>query len=178
MVIFLDGEDRCSKDTLIEKLRSVIVNPKIQVMHESKPPRDVDYLNWATRHYDFMLRQARDNSVNNVLIYNRCHLGEVVWGPKYRGYDAEFIFEMERHYLSHIEDAYLILLTDSADRLMARDDGKSLTESITELDDVRREFTHAFDKSCIKNKMHIRLEEVAFEDVFDVVLNFIARSSV
>lgn len=177
MVIFLDGEDRCSKDTLIEKLGSVIVNPKIQVMHESKPPRDVDYLNWATRHYDFMLRQARDNSVNNVLIYNRCHLGEVVWGPKYRGYDAEFIFEMERHYLSHIEDAYLILLTDTAERLMARDDGKSLTKSTQELDVVRDAFSVAFDKSCIRNKLHVRLEDVAFDDVFPTVWSFINAKS-
>lgn len=177
MLIFLDGEDRCGKDTLIEKLRSVITNPSVQVMHESKPPRGVDALNWATRHYDFMMRHARDNSADNVLIYNRCHLGEAIWGPKYRGYDAEFIFEMERHYLSHVEDAYLILLTDSADRLMLRDDGKSLTKSITELDDVRDMFSSAFDKSCIQNKLHVKLEDVAFDDVFPIVWSFINAKS-
>lgn len=178
MLILFDGQDRCMKDTLIEKLRKHLKSPYIQVLHEGKPPSDVDQFKWAIDHYSYMLCNARMTTDSEVAIYNRCHLGEVVWGPKYRGYNADFIFDLENRYLSSMDDAYLILLTDSADRLMARDDGKSLTKSITELDDVRREFMNAFDKSCIKNKIHIRLEEVVFEDVFDVVLNFIARSSV
>jgi hypothetical protein len=165
------------KDTLVDQFRKHFKSPLFQVFHEGKPPSGVDQKKWAVEHYSFMLRNAFTHQHSSISVYNRSHLGEVVWGPKYRGYNADFIFDLENHFLSSMDDAYLILLTDSAARLMARDDGKSLTKSITELDDVRREFIHAFDKSCIKNKIHIRLEEVAFEDVFNIVLNFVNQGT-
>jgi hypothetical protein len=153
----LDGQDRCMKDTLIEQLRKHLKTPRIQVFHEGKPPSGVDYRLWAIEHYSFMLRNAFSNHQGGVIIYNRSHLGEVVWGPKYRGYDADFIFELER--------------------LMARDDGKSLTKSTQELDEVRSMFSSALDRSCIQNKLHVKLEEVAFDDVFPTVWSFINAKS-
>jgi thymidylate kinase len=173
----LDGQDRCMKDTTIEQLRKHLKTPRIQVFHEGKPPNGVDYRLWAIEHYSFMLRNAFSNHQGGVIIYNRSHLGEVVWGPKYRGYDADFIFELERQYLSYVEDAYLIVLTDTAERLMARDDGKSLTKSTQELDEVRSMFSSALDRSCIQNKLHVKLEEVAFDDVFPTVWSFINAKS-
>ena len=173
MLIFLEGQDRCMKDTLVDHLRKHMKSPLFQVFHEGKPPSDVDQKKWAVEHYSFMLRNAFTHQHSSISVYNRSHLGEVVWGSKYRGYDADFIFDLERQYLSYVEDAYLILLTDSADRLMARDDGKSLTKSTTELDDVRGRFSTAFDKSCIRNKLHVKLEDVAFDDVFPKVWSFL-----
>lgn len=177
MLIFLDGQDRVGKDSLIDQLRKHMKSPLFQVFHEGKPPADVDHRKWAIEHYDFMLRNAANSRRSSVSIYNRSHIGEVVWGPKYRGYNADFIFDLERQYLSYIEDSYLILLTDSSDRLMLRDDGKSLTKSITELDDVRSKFSAAFDKSCIRNKLHVKLEDVAFDDVFPTVWSFLHAKS-
>jgi thymidylate kinase len=174
MIIMLDGQDRCSKDTTIEQLRKVISNPHISVMHEAKPPSNTDPKQWAIDHYRYMLSNVRRASFSNeVLIYNRSHLGETIWGPMYRKYDTEFIFQMERDYLADLPNVFMVLLTDTSERLMARDDGKSLTQSAAELDAVRAKFVQSFDRSSIQNKKHVKLEEVKFEDVFQTVWSFI-----
>jgi thymidylate kinase len=36
MLIMLDGQDRCMKDTTIEQLRKHLKTPRIQVFHEGK----------------------------------------------------------------------------------------------------------------------------------------------
>ena len=182
MLIMIDGLDRCGKDSLVEQLRKKFTHPEIQVFHEGAPPKVADPRQWAISHYDFMLRNARDASIfpsNVISIYNRSHIGEVVWGSKYRGYNTDFVFDLERRYLSTIDpwNVYLILLTDTADRLMERDDGKSLTKSKEELDEVRGLYTDAFYRSCIGNKLHIRLENTKFEDVLPTTWRFLNDES-
>lgn len=174
MLVFIDGQDRCGKDTLIEKLRTQITNPKLTVQHEAKPPKGVDAEEWSRAHYQYMLSTAYQRYIyNESAIYNRTHLGETIWGPKYRGYNADFIFDLERNYLRSCQECFLILLTDSAERLMARDDGKSFYSSAGDLDWERNAFQSAFDHSCITNKLHIKLDEVAFENVFSTAWSFI-----
>src|SRR5574343_489538 len=108
----IEGLDRLGKDTLIDG----ILNQEgfHQVIHYSKPKKLACYKSdlQAYQYLSFvnmftLLREAKGVD----LIFNRAHLGEVVYSPLYRGYEGEYVFMLEEAFkvkkLHHIK---LILL--------------------------------------------------------------------
>lgn len=159
--------DNCLKDTLIQMLRSHL-SPQTQVLKFSNPPKYI-YTpeDWQKAHFKDMfdlISLSLSNSSRNIIL-NRAHLGEYVYSPIYRGYDGDWIFDLEESFFNGSKDYLrklkLFVLYDSDNsQLKAREDGKSLSESdFQKMDLERKKFIKAFEKSKIPNKKIFNLSD-------------------
>ncbi len=160
MIYIFEGMDNCLKDTLIQLLRSHLP-PQTQILKFSNPPKNIDSPeDWQKAHFKDMFDLIKLNVANcpRNLILNRAHLGEYVYSPIYRGYEGNWIFDLEESFLNvskeHIKILKLFVLYDSDNfQLNSREDGKSLSESDNQKMDLERErFIKAFEKSKIPCK--------------------------
>lgn len=176
MIILCDGMDRCGKSTLIDGLRSVIRDPNISVCHEGKPPKNVDPFEWSKVHYKHYFELLEDfDLLGRSLISDRSHLGETVYGPLFRHYDASYIWELEERFSKHVENGCcLIMLTDDPEKIISRDDGKSLEKNLDDVTCVREKFIDSFSKSKITHRLHIDISSVGgFNNVLPIAMEFI-----
>lgn len=160
MGYIFEGMDNCLKDTLIQLFRSGL-SPQTQILKYCSPPAGVANKElWRKAHFEDMfdlIKTNLDNGSRN-LILNRAHLGEYVYSPIYRGYEADWIFDLEKSFL-HSSDLYqssirLFVFYDSENfKLHFREDGNSLSNNNNEnLDKERDRFLQAFENSMIPNK--------------------------
>lgn len=86
------------------------------------------------------------------IIFDRTHLGEMVYAPLYRKYSGEYIYEIEKETIEPQDqkDIRMILLTTS-NFDMLEDDGLSFDFSKKE--DEQKMFIDAFNRSIIENKV-------------------------
>ena len=79
--------------------------------------------------------------------------------------------------MSDYKNAALLLLTDSYDGIMERDDGNSIEQSIEEYEDVRGRFKLAFKDSVCVNKLHIdiRNDVGTIDKVLPTVLEWLNK---
>ncbi len=154
----IEGVDRMGKSTLIQGLLDRLGYHL--VVHYEKPKKLQVYVEEdeasALRRYQIELYtqmfQMIDQGFN--VIFDRAHLGEVVYAPMYRGYFGDYTFDMERW--TNRADARLILLTTS-DFSFIKDDGLSLDFSKKELEQAK--FIEAFNKSKIEDKILIDVSD-------------------
>src|SRR5882762_8504550 len=95
----IEGIDRFWKDPLLRGLLDALGYHL--VLHYQKP---LD-LPFYTGGKESRLRSFQEESFRTLLtlianpnlkiIANRAHLGEVVYAPRYRAYDGEYVFELE-----------------------------------------------------------------------------------
>lgn len=177
MILIIEGMDRCGKSTLVEQLRKqYFTDPRILVHHSSSPPKVDNPNEWEIQHYrklldtSYYLNYAEDFNV----IYDRFHLGAIVYGKKYRNIDPEDIYAIENIYIHPKDEIALVLLTDWTHAIMDRDDGISLETSSSEFDETRLAFEEAFSRSIIPNKLHINISENGgFKNTYSTVTNFL-----
>jgi hypothetical protein len=99
------------------------------------------------------------------LILNRAHLGEYVYSPIYRGYEGDWIFDLEKAFLRDCTfdkgNIKLFVFYDSDNlKLNVREDGNSLSDKKDEnFDKERARFLEAFEKSSIANKQLFDLSD-------------------
>jgi thymidylate kinase len=96
---------------------------------------------------------------------NRAHLGEYVYSPLYRGYEGDWIFELEKSFFGG-SDIYqprikLFVFYDSENsRLRMREDGKSFSDNDFEnMNKERDRFLKAFEESMILHKKLFNLSD-------------------
>jgi len=147
--LMIEGLDRLGKDTLIEGIQSLLGYH--QVLHYSKPMALKKYLNDLQMYQRVSFTVMFDllNSYHRI-ICNRAHLGECVYAPLYRGYDGNYVFDIEDKF--DTSNTRLILLTE--DFKIARhfvDDGLSLG-AIENREREQNMFIEAFEKSTIEDK--------------------------
>jgi len=167
MVVIFEGMDNCLKDTSISILRNYF-SAETHVIKYSSPPKDVvDKVSYQRRHFSdmFHMIESLESSGTRNLILNRSHLGEYVYSQIYRGYHANWVFELEEEFFYRQENPIkiiMVLLYDSNnERLRNRDDGKSLSHAEDiKLDKERSLFLEAFNKSNIRNKIKFDLSEL------------------
>ena len=158
-IYIVEGLDRTGKSSLIDKLRSKIKNPKIAMIHSSKPPKDVDQLVWADQYYtNLILTAIQLHAQGFDVILDRAWLGEYVYGTLYRGlYTSckERIVESFEYIIKDPSVFKLVLLVDSPEALLARDDGLSFSSDLVSIKEERELFISAFNCSRIANKVMI-----------------------
>jgi len=178
MILIIEGMDRCGKSTLIDQLRKryFINNTRVLVHHSSSPPKVENPNEWEIQHYrhmldaSYMLNYSHDFDV----IFDRFHLGAIVYGKKYRNADPEDIYSIENMYIYPNDEIALVLLTDWTSNIMERDDGNSIEYSPSEFDETRIAFEEAFKRSIIPNKLHINIHENGgFKNTYGTVTNFL-----
>jgi hypothetical protein len=162
----IEGVDRLGKSSLIEAIidqkgfHPVIhyQKPKILSIYEGTPNIPEYEYQYATFCNMFQLIESRV-----PLIFDRGHLGEVVYSEIYRGYDGSYVFDLERNFtVANAHHVKVILLTCNPkawDKL--EDDGQSFNwdNKASEQSD----FIYAWSKSIFPNK---QIVDVMKEDRF------------
>jgi thymidylate kinase len=177
MILIIEGMDRCGKSTLIEQLRkNYFLNPNIFIHHSSSPPKVTDPNEWEIVHYRKLLdtSYALNYTHDFDVIFDRFHLGAIVYGKKYRNADPENIYSIEQMYIHPQDEIALVLLTDWTHNIMDRNDDKSIEGSPSEFDETRQAFEEAFNRSIIPNKLHINIHENGgFKNTYQSVTQFL-----
>lgn len=97
----------------------------------------------------------------NRIIFDRFHLGEVVYSSKYRGYDGSYVYDTEDRYLrseeSEIQRKIAMILLRASRFDLIVDDGKSFDHDRGM--EEQRCFIEAFERSRIQNKLIVDVHE-------------------
>jgi len=119
-----------------------------------------------------MMASLKDTSTN--IIFNRSHLGESVYAPLYRGYNGDYVFDIEKKFLHEVKDqVYLITLVNDPETILSRDDGKSF---YVDAEGVKAEcdgFIRAHRTSKIKNKLLLSVGTMGPEEVSNIIVDFL-----
>jgi len=166
--IIVEGIDRIGKDSLIRGLKDQL--GFFQEVHFQKPEllkryvktanfaqpvtlnkKDAEQRALALYQYDSFRNMFLLLANEGNLILNRAHLGEAVYSQRYRGYDGNYVFDLEKQHPTH--DHTLLVLLHTSDFSFIKDDGKSFDFSKKE--EEQEDFKKAFSKSVIRNKIMI-----------------------
>ena len=179
----VEAVDNLGKDTLINNLQQKLGH--YIVHHYQKPiitdkERSSECLNSSE-----MARLAQERAfelgfqqlhTGIPTIFNRFHIGEYVYGPIYRHYDAEYIFDLEKKYDSHhLQWNTILVLLITTDFSFIEDDGLSF--DVTKQRQEQVKFIEAVNKSNLANKMIIDVHDGygdfrPAEDICDQVIKF------
>ena len=138
-VFGIEGIDRLGKSTLINNIRQKL--GYYEVIHFSKPCsleiyEDTSGVNGvpqkAVPYYHYQAESFRNSMImaksGARIIFDRWHLGEAVYADMYRGYDGNYVFDIEKRAdMDECSTARLILLVEDFDNSRHFvDDGLSL----------------------------------------------------
>lgn len=165
--LIIEGPDNVGKNKLIEQF--VKFSPNLMIRHFSKPHGQTkeEQQNYQLETFSFEFRFSTllsnfsevSPNKNDILIWNRSHIGEMVYAPLYRNSKGNWVYDLEQTFNFDNRRIFLILLTGDPEFLIRNDDGLSFS---TKLEDKQNEielFKQAVDKSIIKNKMIIKVNE-------------------
>lgn len=159
-LIIIEGPDNCGKDSLIKKIEEQFLT--CTIIHYTKPENK--YIqNTIFRGYAYSIISKKYDT--DVVILNRSHYGEYVYGCIYRGItdkDAlDIIDEIDDIYINNnIETYYIQLISSSPELLLKNEDNKSLSNG--KIDKIKNEinrFIEVFEHSKLKNKKLIYVNE-------------------
>lgn len=179
-LIIVDGPDNTGKDTAIVDILTQFPNAVVrQFVGTDKYGEDA--LKHQTALYKDFIASLSSSTSPEVIICNRCWVGEMVYGPLYRNEDyvacATMVFDMFDNIPTDISVKY-IYLTAPVNFLVRNDDGLSLSNASSDLISVELEtFDTAFDmlskKDTIKTyKVNVAKDDNTFIDDFhDIVLD-------
>jgi thymidylate kinase len=156
-LIICEGPDRVGKDTLISFIKSKIND--YEVIHFSTPEGKTNEEKIAFQKSSFRVAFENVKSRTHDIIHNRSHIGENVYGRKYRQYNPEWIFDLEREFDYHKDsEIYLILLIADPAFLLKNEDGLSLSNKLEDKQEELELFIKSFTKSVIPNKICISVD--------------------
>lgn len=188
----IDGIDRLGKSSLIKRIQDEFGYH--MVIHYDKPLVLNNYLDLANQMKN-LDENVKDLSLDNLakylyqydtnanmfklmetdipIIFDRTHLGEMVYAPLYRRYSGDYVYELERQFLdskpyTSDHNVRLILLTSSNTDMLV-DDGLSFDPS--KKNEEQNMFIAAFNRSAISNKVIIDVHDgkggyKSYEEVF------------
>jgi thymidylate kinase len=195
----IDGIDRLGKSTLISRIQEELGYHL--VIHYDKPKVLANYLDMADcikraevseTDYDESYRQlSLENLARRLyqedanrgmfdllkndtpIIFDRTHLGELVYAPLYRKYSGEYVYDMERDLVESrpfsMESTVRLILLTSSNTEMLQDDG--LGFDFSKKAEEQELFIQAFNKSNIVNKVIVDVHNgtggyKTYEEVF------------
>lgn len=175
----IDGIDRLGKSSLIKRIQDELGYHL--VIHYDKPQVLMSYRYETTD--DNSARQVYQQQANLQMfslmttkvpiIFDRTHLGEMVYAPLYRKYSGEYVYNLEKqfvddHKFTEMMNVRLILLT-SSNTEMLQDDGLSFDP--TKKNEEQDLFINAFHQSNLTNKVIVDVHDgndgyKSFEQVY------------
>lgn len=172
--IFCEGPDNVGKSSLIKNIVNYFNKEVFIQLHYSniKQSTKEKHIKYSKKLYKNMFKiiNFQNSVLNNSVILDRSHIGEMVYSPLYRNYDGEYVLDLEN---IKTKKQYLITLIDEPENLINRDDGLSISIN---LEDKKKEidlFKIAHDTSTIKNKLLININGYDEMTIANRVLNFI-----
>lgn len=165
----IDGIDRLGKSTLCENIRHEL--GYAQLVHSSKPVKLDKHRHQSLRHsfhecsLERYQRACNANMFKMIssgasLIFDRTHLGEMVYAPLYRKYDGDYVFDLEANYntpggSNNLNARLVLLITTNFE--MLKDDGESFNwdNKVKE----QQMFLRAFIRSNIRDKVIVDVHD-------------------
>lgn len=149
----IEGIDGLGKSTFINAIKNTY--GFYHYIHYEKPQAlevyDNDLFRYQSHSFHFGFELLEQKQVK--CIFDRFHLGELVYAPRYRGYDGEYVFSMERDYKvekwSHVK--LILLVTSNWSHIV--DDGLSFDFSAKEQE--QEDFVRAIQQSQFANRQII-----------------------
>jgi thymidylate kinase len=180
--IIIEGLDRVGKDTQVGLLIKHYKDRVFQKLHYSSLPfkDDVEqHVTYSRKLYDDMFKLMLAAKTSNInIIFNRSHLGETVYSPLYRGYSGDYVFDIEKNYVSSLrENLYLITLVNDPQIVWSRNDGQSLSKNEEGIKAEVDGFQRAHRLSKIKNKLMLNIGTTGAEDVSKIIIDFLSHSN-
>ena len=195
MIVLFDGLDNTGKTTQIQKLISYFANKdmistvckyskfdKLDKKKEEKFSKRFykDYfekiVNWPDKVIPDPAYIAEDNIHyihDNNLILDRGHISEAVYASMYRSYSGDYVWDLEKC-LENKYNIYLIVLIDSVEKAVEREDGLSLSNGNADKINIEiSKFAEAYKKSSIQNKIIIDINGLSIEEVFAQIIKFL-----
>lgn len=193
--IIIEGGDNLGKSLLIEGLSKHFNYDNVNIRHFGKPPRvfpeNISPLEFQAKcflkeaHLVEYTRQLEEDEYcyyENIIIWNRAHLGEYVYGQMFREQDPkelkDYLHNFEIRNLIHKSDeTFLILLTADPEFFLKQEDGNSFSKDLKEKKRELQLFDEIFEESLIDNKLKIKVndgkEYVSKDHIFNSVLELI-----
>lgn len=181
MVLILEAPDNCGKSTQVEKIIHLFHDKSIHQLHYSFIKgfsEKEDIQSYSCKLYSDMFQLLYSNYKDMDFILDRSHIGEMVYGPLYRKYNGDYVILIENYWKDYKDfwnEIYLITFIDNPSNIIEREDGKSLSikydMKIKEIDN----FIKAHNKSLIKNKLIINIENKSIDEVFNQIREFINK---
>jgi len=169
MLIIFEGPDNVGKTTQIELLRNYFAKKgKPFIITKSSNYKNVtpeEHKKLCIKEYKTIFNLGKTIDI----IADRLHGGEYVYGPIYRGYDGNYVFNFENH------KSFLIVLIDNPENLIKRDDGLSFSTDYNKKKLEIEKFKEFYEKSFIENKILINIEGRSINEVFEIIKNFIEK---
>ena len=183
-LIIIEGTDNTGKDTLISKILETY--PTATIIHCGKPLTK----KYSSKEQDELFKLYANNKVNkkydntHVIIMNRSHIGEYVYGVLYRGRPKDkvekMIFDVNDilSYRKDLKIKYIQLLSKSEKLLKHNEDGKSLSNGNAEkILKEAEQFEEIFKLINIDDKRLIYVNNGdnfrSREDIFNEAIRFI-----
>jgi len=177
MVYIFEGLDRTGKGTQIQNLKRYLEMNKEQschVLHYSNIKGN-NVEERSKQYYQEMFDLIKFATYNNInLIFDRAHGGETVYSPIYRNYSGDYVYEIEKKFGSRVlQNIKLFVFIDEPENLINREDGESFTIELEKKQDEIKRFVEFFEKSKIKDKALIDIQDMNIEQVFNKIKEFL-----
>jgi hypothetical protein len=152
----IEGVDNLGKGTLITNI--IKHEGYKHYIHYEKPKKCLPY------HDDLLAYQSESFNQGFKLlhsgipvIYDRFHLGEVVYSERYRKYDGNYVFDAEINFWAErLSNVTLVLLTTSSFDFIS-DDGLSF--DVTAREEEQKDFIKAFNRSIFPKKVLVDVHD-------------------
>lgn len=165
-VIIFEGQDRCLKSTMIDRIIRTDSSHYYHTIHYGKPPKITNVQEYQEKVYSKMFEILSLSDFDIIL--DRSHIGEMIWSPIYRNYDSSFFIQKEERkwYNNTDKEVYLFVLVDSnIESWTKRDDLQGLNEG--NIEKHMTEISHFRDSlnlTCIERKFFIDLKNWYLKD--------------
>jgi thymidylate kinase len=174
MAIYIfEGPDNSSKGTQISNLKKYLEEKGelVHVLHYSNIKGE-NIEKRSKTYYEQMFQICNEANRKGInLILDRAHIGETVYSPIYRNYDGNFVFVIEKKYVTNNPNYNLLVFIASPETLITRDDGLSFTIQLDKKTDEINKFKEALIKSHIEKKNLIDITNKSIEEVWQEVKN-------
>lgn len=160
--LIIEGPDRVGKNTQIKNLTDSFSNTVIRHFRSPKGTTNEEKKEYQQLSFEieYMLLSEFSEMNFDICIWNRGHIGEIVYGQLYRNSNPEtWVFLQEEKFIADNDETYLLLLTASPEFLSARDDGKSFSSSVESRTKEIELFRKACHDSNIKHVLEIEVEK-------------------
>lgn len=193
-IIIIEGPDNTGKSTLIEGICKYYNYDNITIRHFGKPPKHLspqDSLSFQFRCFDNeaylineMNKMFRDKYqyYDNIIIWNRSHLGEFVYSQMFRQGDPNSIKEKlliweEFMLLTDEYPIHLITTIAEPEFLLNNEDGNSLSQTLEQKSKEIELFKQAHEFSLISHKLLLSVDKdkkfKSKEEILRNILSFI-----
>lgn len=171
----MEGVDNSGKTTQIKLLMKHLIAKPTHVIHYSNIPglNKEECINFSKILYHDMFQLMFDAYKHDRnLIFDRAHLGEFVYSPIYRGYNGEYIYDIEKQWYKNEfwNYVYLFVFIDKPENLISREDGLSFSTELEKKNQEIHNFKEAFDKSKIKKKFLLNIHGFSPKEVHEYIM--------